>query len=159
MAAQHKSSKAKPQHLGLPVPKSILLAIGGKESKSEDERPESQKENNSFISEEILKRFVKELKGTKPMILVVPAASSDPVPVTREYKKLFKSLRVDNIKVADIATREDAKAPELIELVDKAAGIMLTGGDQLRLTSILGGSPFLERIKTLYQREVGSGRN
>lgn len=153
MAAQHKSSKMKAQHLGLPVPKGILLAIGGKESKSEEERPESQEENTSFISEEILKRFVKELKGNKPMVLIVPAASGDPVPVAKEYKKLFESLGVENIKVADIATRDDAKDPELIELVDQPAGIMLTGGDQLRLTSILGGSPFLERIKERYTKE------
>lgn len=150
---QDKSVKKKAQHLGIPIPKGILLAIGGKESKSEEKRPESQEENTSFISEQILKRFVKELKGSNPLVLVIPAASSDPEPVAQEYVKLFRSLGVDNVCVVDIRTRDDAKDPEKLKMVDKAAGIMLTGGDQLRLTSILGGSPFLERIKERYTQE------
>ncbi|SFH14490.1 cyanophycinase [Pontibacter chinhatensis] len=153
MAAQQKSLKKKAQHLGISIPKGILLAIGGKESKSEEERPESQEENNSFISEQILKRFVKELKGSSPLVLVIPAASSDPEPIAQDYIKLFRSLGAENVQVVDIRTREDAKDPEKLKMVDKAAGIMFTGGDQLRLTSILGGSPFLERIKERYMKE------
>ncbi|MBC5773097.1 cyanophycinase [Pontibacter sp. KCTC 32443] len=153
MATQHKSPKKKTNSLGLPIPQGILLAIGGKESKSEEKRPESQEENSSFISEQILKRFVEELKGSNPLVVVVPAASSDPVPAAQDYVKLFQSLGVSNVKVVDIETRQDAKDPENIKLVDKAAGIMFTGGDQLRLTSILGGSPFLERIKQRYTKE------
>jgi len=153
MAEQQKSTKKKTQPLGLPVPKGILLAIGGKESKSEDTRTEAQEENTSFINEQILKRFVKELKGNNPLILVVPAASGEPSSVGKEYTQLFNKLGVSNIAVVDIDTREDAKDPKKIELVDKAAGIMFTGGDQLRLTSILGGSPFLERIKIRYTKE------
>lgn len=139
--------------MGISIPKGILLAIGGKESKSEEERPESQEENNSFISEQILKRFVKELKGSSPLVLVIPAASSDPEPIAQDYIKLFRSLGAENVQVVDIRTREDAKDPEKLKMVDKAAGIMFTGGDQLRLTSILGGSPFLERIKERYMKE------
>ena len=153
MATKLKTLKKKAQHLGMPIPKGILLAIGGKESKSEEKRPDSQEENTSFISEQILKRLVKELKGDNPLILVVPAASSDPAPVAQDYVKLFKDLGVTNVKIADIRTRDDAKDPEKLKLVDKAAGIMFTGGDQLRLTSILGGSPFLERIKERYMNE------
>ncbi|PRY02939.1 cyanophycinase [Pontibacter ummariensis] len=153
MAAKSKSPQNKAQRLDFPTPKGILLAIGGKESKSEEERPESQEENTSFVSEQILKRFVKELQGKDPLVLVVPAATNDPEPVAREYVKLFRDLGVDTVKIVDIRTRDDAKDPEKIKLVDKAAGIMLTGGDQLRLTSILGGSLFMERIKERYMNE------
>ncbi|SIT83395.1 cyanophycinase [Pontibacter indicus] len=149
MATANKSLHKKAQQLGYPIPKGILLAIGGKESKNE-ERPDSQEENTSFISEQILKRFVKELRGKNPLVLVVPAASSDPEPAAAEYLNLFHELGVKNVKKLDIRTRDDAKDPEKIELIDEAAGIMLTGGDQLRLTSILGGSPLLERIKERY---------
>lgn len=43
MAVQHKSMKKKTQHLGLPTPKGILLAIGGKESKCKETRPEQSR--------------------------------------------------------------------------------------------------------------------
>ena len=139
--------------MGMPIPKGILLAIGGKESKSEEKRPDSQDQNTSFISEQILKRFVKELKGSNPMVVVMPAATSDPDPAAQEYVTLFKHLGVENVQVVDVRTRDDAKDPEKMKLIDQAAGIMLTGGDQLRLTSILGGSPLLERIKERYLQE------
>ncbi|WP_299990925.1 cyanophycinase [uncultured Pontibacter sp.] len=153
MAAKSKSIEKKARQLGFPIPKGTLLAIGGKESKSEEERPESQDENSSFISEQILKRFVKELQGKDPLVLVVPAASSEPEPIAKEYVKLFRELGVNTVQVVDVRTRDEAKDPEKIKLIDKAAGIMLTGGDQLRLTSILGGSPFMERIKERYMNE------
>ncbi|PKV75954.1 cyanophycinase [Pontibacter ramchanderi] len=153
MATASKSTHKKAQQLGLAIPKGTLLAIGGKESKSQEERPDSQEENTKFISEQILKRFVKELYGKDPLVLVVPAASSEPEPVAKEYVKLFKELGIKRVEVVDIRTRDDAKDPEKIKQVDAAAGIMLTGGDQLRLTSILGGSPFLERLKERYLNE------
>ncbi|MBB6610908.1 cyanophycinase [Pontibacter sp. Tf4] len=153
MTVKTKSSAKKREKLGLPVPKGILLAIGGKESKNEEERPESQDENKSFISEQILKRFVKELKGKNPLVVVIPAASSEPEPSAKEYVRVFDELGITNVKIVDVRTRDDAKDPEKIELVGKAAGIMFTGGDQLRLTAILGGSPLLERIKQRYMNE------
>ncbi|MFD2245036.1 cyanophycinase [Pontibacter ruber] len=155
MAVKQKTEKKSKQHLGLPIPKGKLLVIGGKESKSEegDERSEAQEENENFISEQILKRFVKELKGRNPLIVIIPAASSQPEKTSREYEKVFKQLGVENLKVVDIRTRDDAKNPEYTDIIKKASGVMFTGGDQLRLTAILGGSPFLESIKERYTNE------
>lgn len=132
------------------VPKGILLAIGGKESISETERPENQQENKAFISEQILKRLVAELRGKDPKLVILPAASGAPEEVLREYKQVFEQLGVKNVQAADVRTREDAKNPELIKLIDQADGIMITGGDQLRLTAILGGSPLLEHLRRRY---------
>jgi cyanophycinase len=53
-----------------------------------------------------------------------------------------------NVGVLNIKTREEANAPENIERLQKADVVMFTGGDQLRLTSIFGGtelSPFIVR--------------
>jgi cyanophycinase len=130
-----------------------LLAIGGKESKSEEQKSDTQQDNKSFISEQILKRFVGELKGQDPLVVVIPAASSVPEESAQDYLQVFRQLGLQNIRVVDIRSREDAKNPEFIDLIDQAAGIMLTGGDQLRLTAILGGSPFLEHIRERYTRQ------
>jgi len=149
---EKKNPPTKQKPGAMPIPKGKLLAIGGKESKNEDQRTETQKENKSFISEQILKRFVKELQGKNPLVVIVPAASGVPEESAKDYVDVFEELGLHNLRVVDIRTREDAKKQVNIDLIDDAAGIMFIGGDQLRLTSILGGSPFLEHIKNRYTK-------
>ncbi len=139
------------RHAKLPLPKGKLLAIGGKESKGENEdKSEIQRLSRDFISEEILKRFVKELKGSNPMVVVIPTASEEPEESAKSYVDVFTELGVKDVQVVDIRTRADAEKEDYHELVHKAAGIMITGGDQLKLTAILGGTRFLEIIKERY---------
>ncbi|PKV62844.1 cyanophycinase [Pontibacter ramchanderi] len=134
----------------LPVPKGKLLAIGGKESKSTDKETETQENNIDFIAEQILQRFVDELKGSNPLILVVPTASTEPEEAAKDYVKLFRQLEQKNIEVLNIKVRTDAFDAENLKLVERAAGIIFTGGDQLRLTAILGGTPLLQLMKQRY---------
>lgn len=70
----------------LPVPKGMLLAIGGKESKKNEAETEAQHKSKDFISEQILQRFVDELKGDNPMIAVLPTASAAPEESAQSYK-------------------------------------------------------------------------
>jgi cyanophycinase len=135
----------------LPVPKGKLLAIGGKESKGEGEKvSETQRMSIDFIKEEILKRFVEELKGNNPTVAVLPTASGVPEESAKSYIDVFTKLGVKDVQVIDIRNREDTTKDEFCEIVRKAAGIMITGGDQLKLTAILGGTHFLEIIKERY---------
>ena len=136
--------KNKPE---LPVPKGKLLAIGGHEDKGKDDLSEEQLRNLEFRKEEILKRFVKELSGNEPLILIVPTASKEPDIVSKEYLKVFHELGEKNVQILNIRERADAKNEKNCALIKQAAGIMITGGDQLRLTSILGGSKALELMK------------
>ena len=132
-------------------PKGILIAIGGKEDKGLKAEPESPKERNiDFIEMEILERFRSELKGDNPLIVVIPTASSVPEEVAQDYIDAFKLLKLKNVKVADIRSREDAAKPEYLDLIKEAAGVMFTGGDQLKLTAILGGTEFLYILKQRY---------
>ena len=134
-----------------PVPKGRLLAIGGKESKGgNEELKQEQATNVDFESEEILKYFVSALKGSNPSIAVLPTASNIPEEIGKEYTKLFQELGVSKVEVLDIRTREDARDPKNCEIIEKAAGIYFTGGDQLRLTSILGGTRLLQLMKERY---------
>jgi cyanophycinase len=133
-----------------PEPKGILIAIGGREDKGDGAVNEAQEKNKNFIAEEILKRFVDELKGENPMVAVVPTASTMPEEVTKDYQRIFSRLGVSNIEVMDIRTRADAQDPAYVDMVDRAAGIMFTGGDQLRLTALLGGTPLLHLMRERY---------
>jgi len=137
----------------MPHPKGKLLAIGGREDKGEREESEVQRHNREFIKEEILKRFVDELKGTNPLVVIIPTASNEPEESAKGYVKVFTELGITNLEVLDIRERVDAMDVSKIDVIDKAAGVMLTGGDQLRLTAILGGSRLLEKLKERYTKD------
>ncbi|WP_299988938.1 cyanophycinase [uncultured Pontibacter sp.] len=148
--AKKKVSERHKSHKEAPVPKGRLLAIGGREDKGEKELSEEQSKNVDFESDEILKYFVESLKGADPMIAVVPTASTVPDKIAQDYIKEFNKLGVKRVEVLDVRTRKDAFKEEYQDMVERAAGIMFTGGDQLRLTSILGGTPVLQLMKERY---------
>jgi len=152
-AAENKTYEN--QESGLPEPKGILIAIGGRENKGDEpEIGSNQDENRNFMHYGILECFVKKVKATKnDFILIIPTASSEAEKSVNDYQKAFKHLKVANVKVADIRSRQDAYRPEFLELARTAKGFMLTGGDQLRLTAFLGGTEFLDIIKDRYTRE------
>lgn len=152
MAKKSAPDKEK-RYPDLPVPKGKLLAIGGKEDKGESDLKKEQEVNINFENEAVLKRFVKELKGTDPLVLVIPTASTVPEEISKDYLKAFGGLDVKNVQVLDIRSRPDARKQEVFDLIEKAAGIMFTGGDQLRLTAILGGTKALELMKERYTFE------
>jgi cyanophycinase len=133
-----------------PEPKGLLLAIGGREDKGGDNLNDVQKMNKNFISEEILKRFVDELKGENPLVAVVPTASTMPDEMIEDYQQIFSGLGITNIEIIDVRNRLGAMDPAFSDIAERAAGIMFTGGDQLRLTAMLGGTPLLRLMKERY---------
>lgn len=146
-----KKRKALEQSSECPTPKGILIAIGGKENKGQAPDKESSQENNgNFIELGILNCFKNEIKGENPLIVIIPTASSEPEESANDYIKTFSELGLNNIKVVDIRCREDAANPEYLDQIEQASGIMFTGGDQLRLTAILGGTDLLTILKHRY---------
>jgi cyanophycinase len=137
-----------------PVPKGILIAVGGSENKDQEPEPGSNGEvNMAFIKGEILKRFVSELRGDNPLVAIVPTASTIPEEMAKDYLKVFKSLGLSNVEVLDIRSRPDASRTDCIDLAQRARGFWFTGGDQLRLTALLGGTPLLYLLKERYTYE------
>ena len=135
---------------GCTVPKGKLLAIGGREDKGEKEKSKEQKRNIDFISEQILKRFVDELKGSNPLIAIVPTASTEPELAAKSYQDVFHTFGLTNLEVLNITDRKTCADPAYFKIVERAAGIMFTGGNQLRLTAILGGTDIMELMKERY---------
>lgn len=130
-------------------PKGVLVAIGGHEDKSP--RPGIEDEANS-APDSILRRFVNEVKGNKN-ILVIPIASQEPVEAAKDYVELFNSLGAGRVEVFDLQTREQAQQENALRQMEEADGFMFTGGDQLRLTALLGGTPWLKRLKERFTHE------
>lgn len=134
-------------------PKGTLIAIGGAEDKGPDEE-QAHVNRLDFFKEGILKKIV-ELAGKKeePKIEVVSTASSIPDEVGRIYKRAFRRLGCVEVGHLKICSREEADSKKVLDRLESSNCIMFSGGDQLRLCSILGGTQFITRLKERYQEE------
>jgi cyanophycinase len=123
-----------------------LIIIGGavdKGSFTETNLDKDAPKNLNFFEEGILKRIIKEsAKKELSRIEVITTASKIPREIGPEYVKAFSYLDANNVDVLYIEKREQASDPEILDRLKAADVVMFTGGDQLRLTSILGGTPF-----------------
>ncbi len=116
-----------------------LVIIGG----SEDKEGECA----------ILRRFV-ELAGEgrdQARVVIVTSATNQPRAVGETYAQLFKTLGAGEVGILDIASRQEANAAATYEAVAGASGIFFTGGDQLRITSLLGGTRCDEALHDAYR--------
>lgn len=87
----------------------------------------------------ILARFVELAGGKRAHLVIVPTASSIE-DAGQYYKGIFLDLGAATAEVAYIPGRHAANDPETVELFEGATGIYITGGNQMRLATILGGS-------------------
>ena len=139
------------------TPKGILIIIGGavdKGSFTESDFDADVKNNLNFFEEGILSRIRAESKHkAESRIEIVTTASKIPAEVGREYKRAFEYLGSRNVDVLQIENREQANDPAILERLKAADVLMVTGGDQLRLSSILGGTQFHDILLDKYQNE------
>lgn len=101
----------------------------------------------------ILKEFVRLAKGDKARVVVMTVATNIPEEVGADYKKIFKRLGVADVKVVDVSSREDTEAKKAMSAIEEATALFFTGGDQLHITALLGGT---EMDRVIKQR-VGKG--
>jgi cyanophycinase len=134
-----------------------LIIIGGavdKGSFTETELDKNATINLNFFETGILKRILVESKYKElSRIEIITTASKVPKEIGPEYVKAFNSLGATNVDVLYIEKREQAMDSEILERLKAADVVMLTGGDQLRLTSILGGTPFHDILLDKYRND------
>ena len=116
-----------------------IIPIGGAEEKTD--------------GPEILSRFVELCGGDQADIVVIPTASR-----LREtgpkYERLFREIGAAHVESMDFDTRRDTREPSRLDRLDQATGIFFTGGNQLRLATIIGGTPIAKRIRALNAQGV-----
>ena len=134
-----------------------LIIIGGavdKGSFTEKEFDQNIEKNLNFFEEGILKRIITESKlKEKSRIEIITTASKIPLVVGPEYKRAFEYLSASNVDVLHIENREMANSEDTLNRLKAADVVMFTGGDQLRLTSILGGTQFHDILLEKYLHE------
>jgi cyanophycinase len=112
-----------------------LLVIGGAEDKYNERR--------------ILKKFLELAGGEKAEILIVPVASDFPEFAADVYTQAFKKLGVANPRILRATSRQDVVQADVDKLLDGVSGVFMTGGDQMRLVSLLGGTKLAEKIRKM----------
>ena len=134
-----------------------LIIIGGavdKGSFSEMNLDKGASNNLNFFETGILKRIINESKHNEnSRIEIVTTASIIPREIGPEYVKAFEYLNAKNVGVLYIEKREEAADITVLDRLKAADIVMFTGGDQLRLTSILGGTPFHDILLDKYINE------
>lgn len=138
------------------LPKGKLISIGGAEDKGTDlETGFVQRNRLNFFELGILKRIVDEVGGPEKRIEVITTASSIPEEVGENYMDAFGKIGCTNIGIMHIKKREEVTEPEYIERIKACDAVMFSGGDQLRLTSIFGGTEIYQILHDRFNEEDG----
>lgn len=119
-----------------------IVPIGGAEDKEHDPR--------------ILKRFVRVCGGGEADIVVIPTASRLEDTGAR-YEKIFSDLGAARVTSLNFATRADGEREDWLERIAYATGVFFTGGNQLRLSTILGGTRAAKMIRQTNAAGVAVG--
>lgn len=139
------------------TPKGKLMVIGGAidtGSFTEKNYQQDIEKNLNFFEKGILRRIITEsANGAGSRIEIVPTASQIPDQVGEEYIKAFSYLGASNVGMLNIVARNQANDAEICDRLQAADVVIFTGGDQLRLSSILGGTSFHTILLKKYRTE------
>lgn len=113
-----------------------LIAIGGHEDKESDRI--------------ILKAVAERLYGGR--LIIATVASHEPEGYFDAYRDAFSAIGVTDLIELYIDDRAEAADPAQTELLESAAGIFFTGGDQLRIVSQIGDTPLEASVRALHER-------
>ncbi len=112
-----------------------LLVIGGAEDKYNERR--------------ILKKFLQLAGDDKAEVLIVPVASDFPEFAADVYTQAFRNLGVAHPRILRTTSRQDIVQADVESLLGGVTGVFITGGDQMRLVSLLGGTKFAEKLREM----------
>ena len=136
------------------TPKGKLIAIGGAEDKGTDlEAGIIQRSQLNFFEIGILKTISKLLADKNDRIEIITTASSVPDEVGEQYILAFNKLGCGNVGHLRIRVRDEALELESVERLRGCKAVLFSGGNQLRLSSIFGGTEFLDILKERYENE------
>ena len=100
----------------------------------------------------VLRRFVRLAGGRRARVVVVPTASAFAEEAVAAYRHVFTRLGVGSVEAVDPGSRAAASDPDLVAQVDAATGVFMTGGNQLKLSQYVVGTPLGEAILRAHRR-------
>jgi cyanophycinase len=130
-------AKVEPNHK-----RGYIVPVGGAEDKQRDPA--------------ILRRFLEVSGGSEARIAVIPTASRA-ADTGRRYERVFSELGAAEVEALPFERRGDTNRDDWLDVLDNATGVFLTGGNQLRISTILGGTAVAKKIRSLNARGVTVG--
>lgn len=115
-----------------------LIPIGGAEEKIRHAK--------------ILRRFAAIAGGDDARLAIIPTASRMEDTASR-YETIFRDFGVGTVDSLPFEERSDCKNPEYLQILERATGVFLTGGNQLRLSTTLGGTPVADLIRERHRTD------
>src|SRR3954453_19694618 len=117
---------------GVAKSRGYIIPVGGAEEKIGDVA--------------ILRRFATLCGGDRCRIAIIPTASMQSETGAR-YEQLFRDLGVKHAQALPIAHRNDCERREWLDVLDQVDGVFLTGGNQLRLSTMIGGTEVAKALR------------
>ena len=108
-------------------PQTAILVIGGAEDK--------------VHGREILQTFFNRSGGRDAQIAIIPSASREPAAIGNRYRDIFEDMGAKAVRILDIRERYQGEDPIWQNDLEDCTGVFMTGGDQLRLCSLLADTP------------------
>ncbi|HYO82577.1 MAG TPA: cyanophycinase [Bryobacteraceae bacterium] len=128
-----------PELLARPEGLGTLMMIGGAEDKT---------------GRRTCLQALAELVGEGSLVLAT-LASEEPELQWRTYSRVFHELGIPSVQRLVVRTRDDLSRVEAVNMLKNAKAVFFTGGDQLRITTLLGGTPAYDIIRALYKKKGG----
>lgn len=129
------------------IPKGKLIPIGGNEARKQEQKEDLEQKFD--FKHGVLEEVIKEMRGEKPRIVVLPLASQHQEEFEELYKNAFKRLGHE-VEVLIINGKREADKEENLEVLRQCDGVFITGGDQSRLIQRLEGTEFMEILHDRY---------
>ena len=123
-----------------------LVAVGGGESSDVTED-----------SIKIFEKFIELAGGENARIVLMTVATDEPKAAEKRYAKIFKRLKFKNFESLNIEDRAESFDEPILEAVRQASGLYFTGGDQLHVTALAGGTPLHELITEKFNNGLTVG--
>lgn len=132
------------------IPKGTLILIGGAEDRGNNEIA-IQKRNKQFVHFEILKELLPTKKKNKKHILeIITTASEDPNGVMETYSHAFKEVGFNEVGYINLQSNPPAHNPEIIKRINNAHAVLFSGGNQFRLSTVIGNTDIVDVIMKRY---------
>lgn len=126
-------------HMKIIKPKGILIPIGGAEDK------EGHKD--------VLHKVIAETKKKKVKVCVITIATSEPDETAADYRKAFKNFDSVSLTFIYFEKRDQADTKENLQKIKECDLVLISGGNQLKLSNLLGATELLTLIKTRFYDE------
>jgi cyanophycinase len=136
--------------------KGKLLIIGGAEDTgNKEKRAGLGADSRNFEHFELLRELLPTDGKKRHRIEVITTASEEPNEMGKKYKLAFERAGIGGVSILHIGTRDEAKENSILKRVESASAIFFSGGDQFRISTILGSSEVADIILRRYKKDPG----